>query len=150
MSEPSRHLGVRLQRLRERHALSQAALARSLGISASYLNQIERNQRPLTLAVRMRLEAMFGAAPELADEEDPAALATELRGVLADVGHAGVSLAELKALAGNQPEIAHVLIELHRAQRAGLVEHELRSLQRLIRTAAAQHPEAWPKGCSWN
>jgi transcriptional regulator with XRE-family HTH domain len=65
---------VRLQRLRERHALSQAALARSLGISASYLNQIERNQRPLTLAVRMRLEGMFGAAPELADEQDPAAL----------------------------------------------------------------------------
>ena len=43
MSDSPRHLGVRLQRLRERHALSQAALARSLGISASYLNQIERN-----------------------------------------------------------------------------------------------------------
>ena len=31
MREPSRHLGVRLQRLRQRHALSQAALDRSLG-----------------------------------------------------------------------------------------------------------------------
>ncbi|MFT3763267.1 MAG: short-chain fatty acyl-CoA regulator family protein [Pseudoxanthomonas sp.] len=118
MTDPSRHLGVRVQKLRERHALGQAALARMLGISASYLNQIERNQRPLTLAVRLRLEALFGHAPELADDEDPAALAAELRGVLADVGHGGVSLAELKALAANQAEIAHVLIELHRAQRA--------------------------------
>lgn len=139
MSDSPRHLGVRLQRLRERHALSQAALARSLGISASYLNQIERNQRPLTLAVRLRLEGMFGAAPELADEEDPAALATELRGVLADVGHAGVSLAELKALAGNQPEIAHVLIELHRAQRANKERADALALQ----LGAAEQSPGW-------
>lgn len=117
MAKSSHYLGIRIQRLRERQAISQAALARTLGISASYLNQIERNQRPLTLAVRLRLEALFGAVPELADTQDPAALATELRGVLADVGHAGVSQAELKALSANQPEIARVLIELHRAQR---------------------------------
>ncbi|MBX3375488.1 MAG: LON peptidase substrate-binding domain-containing protein [Phycisphaeraceae bacterium] len=43
-----------------------------------------------------------------------------------------------------------LLAEGDAGQRAGLVEHELRNLQRLIRTAAAQHPEAWPKGCSWN
>ena len=44
-------MGVRLRRLREEHGLTQAALARQLGLSASYFNQIEQNQRPMTLAL---------------------------------------------------------------------------------------------------
>ena len=34
--------------------------------------------------------------------------------------------------------------------RADLIEHELMHLQSLITRAAAQHPEEWPKGVSWN
>lgn len=34
--------------------------------------------------------------------------------------------------------------------RASLIEGELEQLQLLIRRAAAQHPEDWPKGVSWN
>ena len=44
-------MGVRLRRLREERGMTQAALARTLAVSPSYLNQIERNQRPLTLPV---------------------------------------------------------------------------------------------------
>lgn len=139
MDEGSRLVGVRLQRLRERLALSQAALARALELSPSYLNQIERNQRPLTLAVRLRLQALYGALPELDAENDPAALATELRGVLADVGHESVSQAELKALAANQPEIARVLIELHRAQRANKERADVLARQ----LGAAEQSPAW-------
>lgn len=43
-----------------------------------------------------------------------------------------------------------LLAEGNAGQRAELIESELRNLQRLIHAAAAQHPEAWPKGCSWN
>jgi hypothetical protein len=43
-----------------------------------------------------------------------------------------------------------LLAEADAGERAGLIETELLSLQRLIRVAGAQHPEAWPKGCSWN
>ncbi|WP_373926393.1 helix-turn-helix domain-containing protein, partial [Enterobacter hormaechei] len=46
-SAPQRQLGLRLLRLREQRGYSQADLARALGLSASYLNQIERNKRPL-------------------------------------------------------------------------------------------------------
>ena len=49
-SAPQRQLGLRLLRLREQRGYSQADLARALGLSASYLNQIERNKRPLTPA----------------------------------------------------------------------------------------------------
>ncbi|TWR41197.1 helix-turn-helix transcriptional regulator, partial [Xanthomonas vasicola] len=56
-SQLRHQLGLRLQRLRQRHGLTQAELARRLGLSPSYLNQIERNQRPLTLAIQQRLKA---------------------------------------------------------------------------------------------
>ncbi|MBP0656552.1 helix-turn-helix transcriptional regulator, partial [Mycobacterium tuberculosis] len=49
---PHRQIGLRLLKLREQRGYSQADLARALGLSASYLNQIERNKRPLTPAVQ--------------------------------------------------------------------------------------------------
>ena len=67
MAEQKIFAGPRIRRIRTQKGLTQTGMAKGLGISPSYLNLIERNQRPLTLAVRMRLEAMFGAAPELAD-----------------------------------------------------------------------------------
>ena len=42
-------MGLKLRRLRAERGLSQTALAHTLGISPSYLNQIEQNQRPLPL-----------------------------------------------------------------------------------------------------
>ncbi|MFX5793596.1 helix-turn-helix transcriptional regulator, partial [Acinetobacter baumannii] len=53
-------MGVRLKRLREERRLTQAALAATLGISLSYLNQLENNQRPLTLPVLLALSSTFG------------------------------------------------------------------------------------------
>lgn len=43
-----------------------------------------------------------------------------------------------------------LLAEEDAPARADLVEAELRSLARLVQRAAAQRPERWPKGCSWN
>ena len=41
-------LGGRLKRLRRDLALTQTAMAADLGVSPSYLNHIERNQRPVS------------------------------------------------------------------------------------------------------
>jgi Lon protease-like protein len=43
-----------------------------------------------------------------------------------------------------------LLQEADAESRADLIESELLHLQRVVRQAEAQHPEAWPKGCSWN
>ncbi len=48
-------LGHRLRRLRRDHALSQTDMAASLGISPSYLNHLERNQRPVTATLLLKL-----------------------------------------------------------------------------------------------
>ncbi len=51
--------GHQVRRLRRQAGLSQAAMAEQLGISASYLNLIERNQRPLTAQVLVRLTDLY-------------------------------------------------------------------------------------------
>lgn len=48
-------------------------------------------------------------------------------------------------------EVRYRLLEEGDAgERADLIEHELLSLQHLIRQAVAQRPEQWPKGVAWN
>ena len=50
-------LGVKLKTLREQRGLTQAALAQVLKLSPSYVNQLENNERPLSVAVLLRLQA---------------------------------------------------------------------------------------------
>ena len=52
-------LGARLRRLRRERGLHQAAMAAEIGISASYLNHLERNQRPVTAGILLRLAEAF-------------------------------------------------------------------------------------------
>src|SRR2546423_3277122 len=52
-------LGHRLRRLRRDRQLSQTDMAQSLGISPSYLNHLERNQRPVTAALLLKLAHLY-------------------------------------------------------------------------------------------
>jgi transcriptional regulator with XRE-family HTH domain len=52
--------GARLRRLRnERVRLTQAALAQALDLSTSYVNQLENDQRPITVPVLIALTERF-------------------------------------------------------------------------------------------
>jgi transcriptional regulator with XRE-family HTH domain len=59
MSSSKLFLGHRLRRLRRDHQLSQTDMATSLGISPSYLNHLERNQRPVTAALLLKLAELY-------------------------------------------------------------------------------------------
>ena len=52
-------LGGRLKRLRRELDLSQTAMAADLGVSPSYLNHIERNQRPVSAQLLLRLAETY-------------------------------------------------------------------------------------------
>ena len=114
------YMGVQLRRLREERGLTQVALARTLGLSASYLNQIEQNQRPLTVPVLLKINAVFGVDVQHFSEGDEARLIAGLRDVLADLPPGApadaVSLAEVRELAANMPAVARVLLALHRGR----------------------------------
>lgn len=63
MVEPSLYGGPAVRRLRRRVNLTQAGMALRLQISPSYLNLIERNQRPITARVVVRLMSEFAFDP---------------------------------------------------------------------------------------
>ncbi|MBP7337517.1 short-chain fatty acyl-CoA regulator family protein [Niveispirillum sp.] len=118
-------VGVRLRRLREERGLSQAALARSLALSPSYLNQLEQNLRPLTVPVLLKINAVFGVDVQLFSEDEETRLVADLREALTEAGVAdGVALAELKELASSMPSLGKALLSLHRRYRevAGRLE----------------------------
>jgi len=52
-------LGAKVRALRRRQGLTQADLAKRLGVSASYLNLIENNRRPLTATLLLKLAHEF-------------------------------------------------------------------------------------------
>ncbi|PZO82241.1 MAG: Cro/Cl family transcriptional regulator [Mesorhizobium amorphae] len=109
--------GPRIRRIRTAQGLSQTAMAAALGISPSYLNLLERNQRPLTVQLMVKLASAYGVeADELAGESgllpalraafaDPL-LATELPGD-----------SELVDFAEATPNAAGAMVKLHRAYR---------------------------------
>ena len=64
-------VGSRVRQLRSERGFSQAALAQMLEISPSYLNQIEHDVRPLTVAVLLRITEVFGVdATFFASQDD--------------------------------------------------------------------------------
>ena len=59
MADRKLYLGGRLRRLRRELGLIQSAMAAEIGVSPSYLNHLERNQRPVTAQVLLRLAEAY-------------------------------------------------------------------------------------------
>jgi len=70
MSETTVLAGPALRRLRKREGKTQALMAASLGISPSYLNLIERNQRPLSARVLVRVIEQYDFDPRSIREDE--------------------------------------------------------------------------------
>ncbi|MEV6175050.1 short-chain fatty acyl-CoA regulator family protein [Streptomyces sp. NPDC051954] len=109
------YAGARLRRLREERRMSQAELARTLGISPSYLNQMEHDSRPLTVPVLLRLTEAFGVDAGFFSERDTTRLVADLREALAgEITESRVSASDLAELASRMPAVARVLLDLGR------------------------------------
>lgn len=122
------YMGVRLRRLREERKLKQVELASALGISSSYLNQLEQNQRPLTVPVLLKINAVFGIDVQLFSEDEEARLITELRDALTGDAET-ISLAEIRELAMNMPAVGRTLVSLHRKYREATERNEAMAAQ---------------------
>lgn len=92
-----------------------------LPAAPSYLNQLENNQRPLTVAVLLKLNAAFGLDVQMFSDEDEARLLAQLREACLDVGPGeDLAQAELRSLAMNMPAAARLIIGLHQRYRQAL------------------------------
>ncbi|MCV7345216.1 acetate metabolism transcriptional regulator RamB [Mycolicibacterium sp. ELW1] len=111
-------VGSRIRQLRSERGFSQAALAQMLEISPSYLNQIEHDVRPLTVAVLLRITEVFGVDATFFSSEDDTRLVAELREVTMDRDlDLDVDMTEVADIVGTHPAIARAIVNLHRRYR---------------------------------
>ena len=112
-------VGARLRRLREARGWTLESCASRLGLSPSYLSQIETNQRPVTARVLIALTQTFQVDAGAFDVGDEGRLAADLREATVDAAAYGdpPSAAEIKQAASATPALARQFLALHRAFR---------------------------------
>ncbi|MFN4288884.1 MAG: short-chain fatty acyl-CoA regulator family protein [Brevundimonas sp.] len=138
------YLGGRLRRLRRELDRTQTAMAKELGVSPSYLNHIERNQRPVTAQLLLKLAEVydidlraFGSGP-VGNQE------AELSEVFADPLFEGLRVPrhEVLGMIEDAPAASEAIGRLYRAlldaRRRGQLASERRetTAEPMIETAA--------------
>jgi len=127
-SSPPR-LGAKVRALRRRENLSQTDLAGRLGISASYLNLIENNHRPLTAELLIRLSQQFNVElHSFAGDDDSRTLAALLE-AFSDFLFENHDLpaAEVREFVTSSPALSRAVLTLYRAYRSSRASSELLS-----------------------
>ena len=122
------YVGPKVRVLRERNALTLEACAERLGMSPSYLSQIETNQRPVTARVLIALSRVFDLDPAEFDIDSEDRLIADLKEASADLlmGTDAPAFSEIKLAAATTPALARQFLLLHRAYRG--LEQRLRIL----------------------
>lgn len=113
------YVGSRLRQLRRERDLSQATLAATLGLSASYVNQIEHDVRPLTVSVLSKITEAFGIDATFFSHEDDSRLLAEVKDVVVDkeVCAQPVDFEELAEIVTDHPAVAKAMVDMHRRYR---------------------------------
>ncbi len=119
------YLGPRLRRLRRERGQTQAEMAAALDISPSYVNLIERNQRPVSADLLVRLAGVYGFDLSRLDGAESDELFANLAVAFADpiFQGAGVTREDALELAAGNPVLGDAVAALFRAYRAA--EQEL-------------------------
>lgn len=134
-------LGRQIRSLRENAQLTQRDFAERLGLSTSYVNQLENNQRPVSAPVLLSLGEHFGLDLASLSVEDNDRLIAALQEVFADPVFAGSrpGLQDFKMVSQNAPDFAHALVRLHQAYRQ-MGEQLARFDDRLVRDEGLARP----------
>ncbi|MBX3567562.1 MAG: XRE family transcriptional regulator [Rhizobiaceae bacterium] len=119
MAPPKLYIGRKIRELRQAQASTLAQFAERLGISTSYLNQIENNQRPVSAAVLLALAEKLKIDLAEFSSTDSDRMLSALSEALSDPLFDGYepNLQELKLVTQNAPGFARALISCHQAYR---------------------------------
>jgi len=115
-------IGGRLRRLRQEHHLTQAQMARELGISASYLTLLESNQRPVTVRVLLKLVERFHVDLQDFTTDTDQRLSLELMEAFSDPIFEGAEVknTDVQELVSLLPAVGRAVIDLYEAYRRHL------------------------------
>ena len=111
------YMGPRLKAMRRELGLTQSNMADDLEISASYIALMERNQRPVTAEMLLKLATTYAVnIADLADA-DSDETSQRLEATLRDPIFADIDLPELEIadIATSYPGFAEALLRLHTA-----------------------------------
>ena len=119
MSREKTFIGPKVRELRQKRSMTQAELASVVGVSPSYINLIERNQRSASLRFLIALSDNLGIDwRDITDGEGDVSLA-ELREVTQDpvFGNIEVDIDELRTTIERAPNLARGMLALFKAFR---------------------------------
>lgn len=103
--------GAKLRKLRNDLGFSQSAMANEIGISISYLNLIERNLRPVTAQILIKLSETYGVDPSSFAQSEEVKSTAELEEILADPVFQGTAVpkSEIRVLSEQAPTLAEAV-----------------------------------------
>ncbi len=136
-------IGPRLRQLRNAQGLTQAQMAKQLGISAAYVNLLENNQRSLSVQVLMALTETFGVDwRDLVADNDINQLA-DLRAAVQDPIFPGDTpdLTELRGAIDHAPRLVALFLALHQSHRTTLEKFRAIASGGIITDLLARSPE---------
>ena len=138
------YMGPRLRRLRRDLGLTQADMAADLEISASYVALLERNQRPLTADMLLRLARTYRMDMSELAGDGGAEQSARLHAVVKDPMFADIDLPALATqdVAVNYPGITEALLRLHTAYREEQMALADRGVERADSASEAPDPVA--------
>ncbi|MBV1901695.1 MAG: DUF2083 domain-containing protein [Kordiimonadaceae bacterium] len=109
--------GPRIRRLRRELGLSQSQMASELGFSTSYLNLVERNQRPVSAQFLLRLAEVYDIELTAFAGSDEARAFADLSEIFADPMFKGIALArsEMQDMADAAPRAVEAFTLLYKS-----------------------------------
>lgn len=150
-SSPQRRLfaGTRVRELRGRLNLNQSQLAARVGISVSYLSQIESDDRPLTDAVLIAFSRAFPSDwAELAPAQESMLLAQAMAAAQdTSIPAPPVNEEALRKAIHRQPQLAERLVATHAAYQRAL--EQLRSIDDALDRGGQEIPLPWEEVRDW-
>jgi predicted transcriptional regulator/transcriptional regulator with XRE-family HTH domain len=115
--ETSVYVGPRLRRLRRDLGLKQSDMAEDLGISPSYVALLERNQRPLTADLLLRLARTYKIDVGAIARDDGAEYGARLQAVFRDPIFADLDIPALDTVdvSNNYASVTEAILRLYTA-----------------------------------
>lgn len=135
--------GNRVRALRIANAISQRMMAQRLAISASYLNQIENNAKPVPTRLLVTLCDMFSVAPSYFGDDGEIRMLRLLREASSDpMFRSSLPEREIHGAIRDNPAFVKMFLELYRSART---MHEQGSEAQPDKRTEAERASAWSK-----
>lgn len=139
--------GPRLRRLRRDLGLNQVQMAEGLDISPAYLNLLERNQRPVSAQLLLKLADKYDVNLKGLSGDESARTLSDLKEVFSDPVLEGLPAGtqELIDLYASSPTTAQAIIALYRAyrgsrERISALAEKVQGTEGDIRTDGGSYP----------